>query len=46
MVDDPLGTLVEQGGAGVDEDLLVVADCLVPFSRILPAAVVEKASAD
>ena len=46
MVDDPLGSFVEQRRTWVDKHLLVIADGFVALCGVLAAAVVEEASAD
>jgi len=46
MVHNPLGTLVEQGTGGMDENLLVVAQCFVAFTGIFLRSVVEEAGTD
>ena len=43
MVDDPLRALVEEGGTGMDVDLLVVGDGLIALRWVLTATVVEEA---
>ena len=46
MVDDPLGSLVENGGAWMNEYLLVIANCLVALCWVLPTTVVKETGAD
>lgn len=46
MVNHPLRTLVEQARTWVNKHLLVVADGLIAFSRVLASAVVEETGAD
>ena len=46
VVDDPLGTLVEQSTRGVNKDLLVVSKCLVAAIWVFLRCVVEETSTD
>lgn len=46
VVDDPLGTLVEQSTRGVNKDLLVVSKCLVAAIRVFLRCVIEETSTD
>ena len=46
MVNHPLRTLVEQARTWMDEHLLVVADGLIPFCRVLASTMVEESGAD